>query len=220
MSRPIMRRVASTLAAATLLAAGGGIALGASAASAAPLDLGSSAGGLAGLDFGSSANGQELPASATVTADNLAITKVIVGSNTIAPTGTVTYRTTIAATGAPDRIITKIVDIAPPSLRYVEGSAKVTSWVDGQVKTEGVVPTESGGRLIAANDVGWVVSVNDNKTVSFEVTYQVRPDITFDTDIFDSGAAIEVSGQAPREWPEMGVKFRLLSSGGSSFFGS
>ncbi|AQA25520.1 hypothetical protein BTZ20_0227 [Rhodococcus sp. MTM3W5.2] len=216
MSRPMMRRLVSAVAVSALLSSGG-LALGAGAASAAPslFDFGSTAGGPAQLDLGSSSNGQELPASATVTADNLAVTKAVVGSNKIATTGQVTYRTTIAATGGPDRLVNKIADIFPFALSYVSGSATVTSWQDGQMKTEGVVPAEVNGRLAVSKDVGWVVSATGNKTVTFEVTYRVRTDISFDIDVFDSGTAIEVSGQAAQEWPDMGVKIGLLGPSGS-----
>ncbi|MFC4604748.1 hypothetical protein [Rhodococcus kronopolitis] len=204
MSRHAIRRVASVVAAGAMVA--GALAGGAGTAVAVS--------SLASL--GSSAEIPDLPSIATVTSGNLKITKEIVGDNKISNVGRITYRTTVAATGGPDLLLNKIVDLFPTVVGYVEGSATVTSWRDGAMKSEKVVPTQGGGRLSVDNSAGWVVSATGNKTVTLDVTYEVRlSGLDPLTDIFDSGVSIEVNGLAVQEWPAMGVKMQLLQSGGS-----
>ncbi|TQF74572.1 hypothetical protein FK531_00175 [Rhodococcus spelaei] len=205
MSRTTMRRAASVAAATALLA--GSFATGAATASAASILS----------DLGSTASAPDVPASATVTVDNLVVTKAIVGSNQIAATGQVTYRTTISATSGPDRLITKIVDLNPVALVYVEGSAKVTSWQNGAMTSESVTATASANAGVAvSNAAGWVVSAIGNKTVTFDVTYSVKS-VGVSTGIFDSGLAIDVAGLPEQQWPAMGVKFNLVGSVTPSF---
>ncbi|MFC9789418.1 hypothetical protein [Rhodococcus sp. NPDC127528] len=205
MSRTTMRRVASVVAAASLLA--GGLAATAATASAASILS----------DFGSTASVPDIPASATVTVDNLVVTKSIVGSNQIAVNGQVTYRTTISATAGPDRLITKLVDLNPVALLYVDGTAKVTSWQNGAMATESVTATASANAGVAvSNAAGWLVSAIGNKTVTFDVTYSVKS-VGFSTGIFDSGLAIDVAGMAEQQWPAMGVKLDLVGSVAPTF---
>ncbi|MGW4477872.1 hypothetical protein [Rhodococcus triatomae] len=206
MSRTSLRRVASVAAATTLVA--GGLFATATTASAQSSILG---------DFGSSASLPDIPASATVKVDNLSITKSIVGSNSIAIDGTVTYRTTISATDGPDRLIKRLVDLNPIGLVYVEGSATVTAWQNGEPATAYVDASASADVGVALdNAAGWLVSAIGNKSVTFEVTYSVK-EFNFNPGIFDSGLAIEVDGMAELEWPAMGVKLNLVGSGNSIF---
>ncbi|EME15260.1 hypothetical protein [Rhodococcus triatomae] len=206
MSRTSLRRVASVAAATTLLA--GGLFATATTASAQSSILG---------DFGSSASLPDIPASATVKVDNLSITKSIVGSNSIAIDGTVTYRTTISVTDGPDRLIKRLVDLNPIGLVYVEGSATVTAWQNGELATAYVDASASADVGVALdNAAGWLVSAIGNKSVTFEVTYSVK-EFNFNPGIFDSGLAIEVDGMAELEWPAMGVKLNLVGSGNSIF---
>lgn len=203
MSRTTMRRLTSVVAATALLA--GGLTAGAATASAASILS----------DFGSSASVPEVPASATVNVENLVVTKTIVGSNEITTTGQVKYRTTISATAGPDRLITKIVDLNPAALVYVEGTAKVTAWQDGAMTSVFVTPTIEGG-VAVSNLAGWVVSATGNKTVTFDVTYSVKS-VGVSAGTFDSGLAIEVGGMPQQRWPEMGVKFNLAGSVAPTF---
>ena len=206
MSRTTLRRVASVAAATTLLA--GGLFATATTATAQSSILG---------DFGSTASVPDIPASATVKVDNLTITKSIVGSNSIAIDGEVTYRTTISAGDGPDRLIKRIVDLNPIGLVYVQGSAKVTAWQDGQLTTAYVNASASADVGVAvSNAAGWLVSAIGNKSVTFEVTYSVK-DLNFTPGVFDSGLAIDVEGMAELEWPAMGVKLNLVGSGNSAF---
>ncbi|MFD1812654.1 hypothetical protein [Rhodococcus gannanensis] len=206
MSRTTLRRVVSVAAATTLLA--GGLFATATTASAQSSILG---------DFGSSASVPDIPASATVKVDNLSITKSIVGVNSIAIDGEVTYRTTISASDGPDRLIKRLVDLNPIGLLYVEGSAKVTAWQDGQMVTSSVDAAASVDvGTVVSNAAGWLVSAIGNKSVTFEVTYSVK-DLNFTPGVFDSGLALEVDGMAELEWPEMGVKLNLVGSGNSIF---
>jgi hypothetical protein len=206
MSRTTLRRVASVAAATTLLA--GGLFATATTASAQSSILG---------DFGSSASVPDIPASATVKIDNLSITKSIVGSNSIAIDGSVTYRTTISATDGPDRLIKRLVDLNPIGLLYVEGSAKVTAWDGSQMTTAQVNASASADVGVAVEKAaGWLVSAIGNKSVTFEVTYSVK-DLNFNPGVFDSGLSLEVDGMAQIELPDMGVKLNLIGSGNSIF---
>ncbi|MFE3290864.1 hypothetical protein [Rhodococcus sp. NPDC059234] len=205
MSRTTMRRVASVVAATSLLA--GGLAATAATASAGSILS----------DFGSTASVPDIPASATVTVDNLVVTKAIVGSNQIAVNGQVTYRTTISATAGPDRLITKLVDLNPVALLYVDGTAKVTSWQNGAMTTAYVTANASANAGVAvSNAAGWLVSAIGNKTVTFDVTYSVKS-VGFSTGIFDSGLALDVAGMAEQSWPAMGVKLDLVGSVAPTF---
>lgn len=119
------------------------------------------------------------PSTKTVTSSNLSITRSIVGDGEVAPGGYVTIRTTVSATGHPDRYVNKFVDRYPAGLTYKEGSATVDSWhlIPPAQKTESVSPSVNvADRTVTVPDAGWLVSPTNSKTVTYEVTYLVSPD--------------------------------------------
>jgi flavin-binding protein dodecin len=162
MSRPMMRRIASVVAATALIA--GGLAVGAGTAAAA-----------------------QAPYSATKTTSNIKVTKSVVGDGTVAPGQKVTYRTTIATTAHPDRFISRVTDFHPAGFKYVNGSAKLTAWhLVGGVKTENVTPeVDVNNNTVSVPSAGMAISQTDSKTVTFEVT-GTAPDsgVSFDVSGF------------------------------------
>jgi fimbrial isopeptide formation D2 family protein len=190
-----MRRTASVAAVAALLA--GGLAVGAGTAAAA-----------GSVDLGSSAAAEQQPHSATKKADNISVTKQVVGDGTVAPGQKVTYRTTFSVPSGLDRYITKIKDIHPAGFQYVQGTASINAWhlIGGQ-KTESVSPEVNveGNYIRVPNPAGWLVSSTGAKTLTFEATYLV-PASAKVGDALDSGLAYDVQFWASSQsWDPMGV---------------
>jgi flavin-binding protein dodecin len=199
MSRPMMRRIASVVAATALIA--GGLAVGAGTAAAA-----------------------QAPYSATKTTSNIKVTKSVVGDGTVAPGQKVTYRTTIATTAHPDRFISRVTDFHPAGFKYVNGSAKLTAWhLVGGVKTENVTPeVDVNNNTVSVPSAGMAISQTDSKTVTFEVTYLVPENAQIGT-APDSGVSFDVSGFATTQtFNPMGVSatIRALNPGEAAATGS
>ncbi|SDE53421.1 DUF11 domain-containing protein [Rhodococcus tukisamuensis] len=186
MSRNSMRRVASVVAATALLA--GGLAVGTASAA------GSSDFGSAGSSDAPESPAAQKPRSATKTADNISVTKQVVGDGKVAPGQKVTYRTTFTVPSGLDRGITKIKDIHPAGFEYVEGSASINAWhlIGGQTK-ESVTPevNVADNYIRVSSPTGWLVSSIDAKTLTFEATYLVPSDAKVG-EAFDSGLAFDV----------------------------
>lgn len=200
MSRNSMRRVASVVAATALLA--GGLAVGTASAA------GSSDFGSAGSSDAAEAPVAQKPHSATKTADNISVTKKVVGDGTVAPGQKVTYRTTFSVAKGFDRYIPKIKDIHPAGFQYVEGSASVEAWhLVGGLKKEAVTPEVNDGQnyIRVTNPIGWMVSATDNTTLTFEASYLVPSDAKVG-EALDSGLAFDVQFfAASQSFDPMGV---------------
>jgi hypothetical protein len=193
MSRPMMRRVASVVFASAVLAGGLAAGVGTAAAQSALPDLGSAG-----------ATDPGLPSTVTESFENLSVTREVVGRTVFAPSQVVTYRTTISATGAPDRIIERISDRS--SGQYVPGSAKLTAWRDGSMKTENVTPTVLSGEAIFSGS--WTVSSEGDKTLTLEISYRLPGGAAFPAggSVLDSGLSVQADGLGLKTWNPMGVK--------------
>ncbi|SDE18352.1 hypothetical protein [Rhodococcus tukisamuensis] len=192
MLRPTMRRVASVVFASAVLAGGLAAGVGTATAQSALPDLGSSG-----------TTDPNTPSTATETFENLSVTREVIGRNVLAPSQVVTYRTTISATGAPVRIINRITDHFGG---YVPGSAKITAWRDGSMKTENVTPTVMGRD--AAFSGNWTVSSDGGKTLTLEVSYRLGGLAAFPAGgfVLDSGFSVQADGLGLKTWDPMGVK--------------
>ncbi|WP_027500163.1 hypothetical protein [Rhodococcus sp. UNC363MFTsu5.1] len=177
MSRPSSptRRLAAVATTATLLAAGlltGTATAGANGSSESVTGLSGGSVNFTNFDpFGSGSTGYDtdLQRSDTATVDNVTITRAVVGPNVTGVGEKVTYRTTFAATGAPDRLITRIDDGGPGYSK--ETSAKITYTAgDGRRTTEAITSTPGTDSLYVAPGTGWPITAA-GATVVLEVTY-------------------------------------------------
>ncbi|MFC9789419.1 hypothetical protein [Rhodococcus sp. NPDC127528] len=201
MSRKSMRRTASVVAATALLA--GGLTLGAgTAAAAGSADLGS-----AGTSDPATTPAEQKPHSATKKADNISVTKQVVGDGTVAPGGKVTYRTTFSVPSGLDRSITKITDFHPAGFEYVEGSAKVNAWslLNGQQDSKVTPVVNAADNSLTFANAGWRISVIGDATLTLEVTYRVPSSAKVGTAL-DSGLSFDVFAFATtQKFNPMGV---------------
>ncbi|WP_156042639.1 hypothetical protein [Rhodococcus sp. UNC363MFTsu5.1] len=193
MLRPTMRRVASVVFASAVLAGGLAAGVGAATAQSALPDLGSSG-----------AADPNTQSAVTETFENLSVTREVIGRNVLAPSQVVTYRTTISATGAPVRIIDRITDRA--SGQYVPGSAKLTAWRDGSMKTENVTPTVVSGEATFSGN--WTVASEGDKTLTLEISYRLGGLAAYPAggSVVDSGFSVQADGLGLKTWNPMGVK--------------
>jgi hypothetical protein len=219
-SRPttLTRRVAAIVATTALLVSG----LAAGTASA----LGSAD---LGVGF---PNHPELIPTAIRTAENVSVTREVIGPNAGYAGDKITFRTTISATAGPARQVTRIIDRAQ-LMSYVPNTAKLTyTSANGIRTTEAVTPTyvkatydgvnqtDQGGMEISS--AGWPISVVESgATVVFEITYQwldFRGRPSMEDGVAHAGVGIDVTGLDTLDWPKMTTSFGSLHEGGP--FGS
>ncbi|SDD90020.1 hypothetical protein [Rhodococcus tukisamuensis] len=230
MVRPSLRRLTAAVVTAALLAGGLAAGAGTSGATGSAILLGEATGsadltaGSSGLTAGStdlvaatgsSSNNPDLPRTATRTVENVSATREVIGDNTGLPGDTVTYRTTVAATAAPDRLVTRIADLPSHVQVYVPGSAKVTyTAADGTRTTEAVTPVRTtaanGLDSLAVSGPGWPISAESGATLVYEITYRWTDDnvvnlTMFPTTRLDTGVALDVTGLGTVGWTAMGA---------------
>ncbi|MFC4603944.1 hypothetical protein [Rhodococcus kronopolitis] len=152
MSRPMIRRTASVVAAAALVA--GGMSLGAGTAAAKP--------------------------EGSCTVKNVTVAKKVLNGGEVAPGGKVRIRTVYSVSSGIDRLITKVTDIHPEGFSYVNKSATLDAWhlLGLGQKTESVDPAvdAAGNSVSVSNGAAWSVSTTDNKTLTFEADYLAPKD--------------------------------------------
>lgn len=203
MSRTLSRRIAASVAAAAVVA--GGTAFGAGVASAdpgAPVVFAATGGTVP-------VPGQSYPKAATDSSENIRFTREVVGDGTVAPGGTVTYRTTFSVTSVVDRFLNKVVDLPPgPEFTYVAGSARA-----GGKTVDTAVDATTGG--VTMTNFGWRLSKNTGDTVVFEVTYKAPDDLTIGN-VYNSGIIFHPTTWATdQNFPNVGawVKARGANPG-------
>lgn len=204
LTRPTARRLVTASAATGLLASG--LRAGAGTAGA----IGSS-------DFGSSDFGLGVPnhpgliptatRTATRTAENVSVTREVIGPNSGYAGDKITFRTTISATAGPARQVARIIE-REQLMFYVPDTAKLTyTGADGTRTTEAVTPirvpatydgagrTDPGGMQVSS--AGWPVSAETGATVVFEITYQwndFRGRPSMEDGVTYTGVGIDLTG--------------------------
>ncbi|MGW6376878.1 hypothetical protein ACWFRB_12545 [Rhodococcus sp. NPDC055112] len=153
-------------------------------------------------------NDPDLQRSDTATVDNVTITREVVGKNVGGGGLQVTFRTTFAATGTPDRLITRIDDQGP---KYTGSpTAKITyTKADGGRTTETITATpELVGNYVAPG-AGWPITAAGD-TVVIEVTYNwygtMRQEYT--AYVQNSGVTADISGLGTQNFPSMKAQTR------------
>ncbi|WP_333618821.1 hypothetical protein [Dietzia sp.] len=172
MTTRIRAALAST-AAVSLLAGGAAIALGAPAASAAD----------------STANCKTSQTKTYKWAGSFGtdytLTKEVVGDATVAPGGTVTYRTTVEGAGA---LISKITDFHPAGFQLTSARESVWKLIGGQswsTVTDNVTK-DGNANSVSRSGAGWTTALGAH--VSFETTYKVPADAVPGT-VLNSGSS-------------------------------
>ncbi|TJZ81460.1 hypothetical protein FCG67_02215 [Rhodococcus oryzae] len=190
------------------------------------------AGAIGSSDFGIGLpNHPELIPTATRTAENVSVTREVIGPNAGYAGDKITFKTTISAAAGPARQVTRIVDRAQ-LMSYVPNTAKLTyTSADGTRTTEAVTPTyvkatydglnltDQGGMEVSS--AGWPISVDSGATVVFEITYQwidFRGRPSMEDGVAYTGVGIDVTGLDTMDWPKMTTSFGSLNEGGP--FGS
>ncbi|MFI6428910.1 hypothetical protein [Rhodococcus oryzae] len=153
-------------------------------------------------------NDPDLQRSDIATVDNVTITREVVGKNVGAGGLQVTFRTTFAAAGTPDRLITRIDDQGP---KYTGSpTAKITyTKADGGRTTETIAATpELVGNYVASGP-GWPITAAGD-TVVIEVTYNwygtMRQEYT--AYVQNSGVTADISGLGTQNFPSMKAQTR------------
>ncbi|MFI6428909.1 hypothetical protein [Rhodococcus oryzae] len=169
------RRLAAVATTAALLAAGLLTGTASAGATGSIESVTGSSGGSVDFTnfnpFGSGSTGYDtdLQRSDTATVDNVTITRAVVGPNVTGVGEKVTYRTTFAASGATDRLITRIDDQGPEFSK--ETSAKITyTKADGGRTTETITTTPNTDSPYVAPGAGWPITAA-GATVVLEVTH-------------------------------------------------
>ncbi|TJZ81456.1 hypothetical protein FCG67_02195 [Rhodococcus oryzae] len=220
-SRP-GRFLAAAVAATAVL--GGALAAGAGSAIA---QNGSSVGSLEGL-------GSVAEESATAVFDNITVTKEVVGADLRIPGTTFGYRTTVAASGAPPRELTRLLALEPGDneavARPVDGTAKVTYTAsDGTRRTEPAQLTWATWTLTdGSKSTGWELStagwqISADQPLVLETRYQWIGQSRNSghegfRDRFDTAFALEVTGLGRVQKSAMGPQTQCMSECSAAIF--
>ncbi|MFI6428908.1 hypothetical protein [Rhodococcus oryzae] len=217
MSRPATttRRVAAAVAATTLAVSGLIAGVG-------------TAGAVGSSDFGIGAPSHpELIPSATRTAENVSVTREVVGPNAGYAGDEITFRTTISATSAPARQVTRIIE-RRGLMSYVPNTAKLTyTDANGIRTTEAVTPTliaatydglnmtDPGGWEVS--NAGWPIAAESGATVVLEITYKwmdFRGRPSMEDGVSYTGIGLDASGLGTLDWPAMTSSYGSLHQTG------
>ncbi|SEL96241.1 hypothetical protein [Rhodococcus maanshanensis] len=146
----------------------------------------------------------------TATVDNVTVTREVVGPNVGTEGEQVTFRTTFAATGAPDRLITRIDDQDP--FPAASPSAEITyTKANGDRATETVTSTPNGAGIYVAAGAGWPIT-GAGATVVLEVTYTwYRTEKQAVTgDVQGTGVIADISGLGTQDFRSMKAQTRCV----------
>ncbi|QNG20538.1 hypothetical protein G4H71_11305 [Rhodococcus triatomae] len=122
------------------------------------------------------------------------LTKEVLGDGTVAPGGTVTYRTTVSTARGVPPLLRGIADYSPPG--FVVESATV----NGSAVTPAVnVDTRKAS---VSSGLGWLI--NGSNRAVFEITYRVPANAQVGT-VHDSGAAMTPDLWGEQTWNPIGV---------------
>ncbi|QCQ89812.1 hypothetical protein [Rhodococcus sp. SGAir0479] len=178
MSRAVSRRLAASVAAAAVVAGGTVFGVGAGAGVASAAECGTSA---TKVQYGD----------AQIV--GIQLTKVVVGDGTVAPGGTVTYKTTVSRAKGVPPLLRSVADFYPAGFTLVSAKLNgkpVTASVDTNV---GKASYQGGGWLI-----------NAGNTVTYETTYTVPEDAQVGA-VLDSGASMTPDLWGEQKWNPIGV---------------
>ncbi|MFD1813410.1 hypothetical protein [Rhodococcus gannanensis] len=201
----------------------------AAAATVALLVTGMHATGVATAQSGSSdavhvvtGNDPDLSRSATVTVDNVTVTREVLGPNVAGPGGKITFRTTFAVSDGPARTITRYVD-HPQGMTYVSDSAHVTYSEPGGTKvTEsltpvpGHIPTLTGPGSLAGmlvSDIEWPIPTGSTVIVDISYRWLDALNPSFEGYVgVRTGVTADISGLGTQQWPHMSVEASCVNA--------
>ncbi|MCA1004806.1 hypothetical protein LCL87_03690 [Rhodococcus hoagii] len=179
MSRTVSRRIAASVAAAAVVAGGTVFGVGAGAGVASAAECGTKA---TKVQYGS----------ANIV--GIRLTKEVVGSASVAPGGTVTYKTTVSSAKGVPPLLRAMADYFPA------GFTLQSATVNGNATTP-AVDTNTGAASVYSGG-GWLI--NGGNTATYVTTYKVPDNVAVGT-VIDSGASMTPDMWGEQKWNPIGV---------------
>ncbi|WP_064059708.1 hypothetical protein [Prescottella equi] len=179
MSRTFSRRIAASVAAAAVVAGG------------AVFSFGTGAGVAAAAPCGAKATKVQYGAANIV---GIRLTKEVVGDASVAPGGTVTYKTTVSSAKGVPPLLRGMADYFPAGFTLQSATVNGNSTTPAVDNNTGAASVYSGG--------GWLI--NGGNTATYVTTYKIPDNAAVGT-VYDSGASMTPDLWGEQKWNPIGV---------------
>ncbi|TJZ81458.1 hypothetical protein FCG67_02205 [Rhodococcus oryzae] len=152
--------------------------------------------------------------SVTVTGSGLTVTKSVFGSNYVTNGTRITYEISLTPTDASSHTVDSISDIYPAGLTYQPGTTAVTVFTGpGQSQNLDLTPTvDATSRTVTFTDPALVLpAAGPGTAIRIQLSYLIAPDAYPVGADVDSGLTVDLDGTDPQTWNPIGTRFHVRS---------